>query len=144
VDHALKATFWWKWDNGSAPFFWRWPEEYIRDVSLDIAPMWIATPNRVITPQAGLGNPNQILLIRDKIDDIQYKGYIESGPCAATMNYFPVKKGEVDVRMVYDGTKSGLNNCLHALWFPLPDMNNLLRTLDDGYFCIDNDYGEMF
>jgi hypothetical protein len=25
--HAADAS-WWDWDRGSAPFFWRWPEEY--------------------------------------------------------------------------------------------------------------------
>ncbi|KAL7559397.1 hypothetical protein ACA910_008018 [Epithemia clementina (nom. ined.)] len=46
--------------------------------------------------------------------------------------------------MVYDGTKSGLNECLYAPWFPLPDGDALVNTLDDGYWCINNDYGEMF
>ncbi|KAL7562228.1 hypothetical protein ACA910_004037 [Epithemia clementina (nom. ined.)] len=46
--------------------------------------------------------------------------------------------------MVYDGTKSGLNACLYAPWFILPDADVLARTLDDGYWCIDNNYGETF
>ncbi|KAL7565773.1 hypothetical protein ACA910_010211 [Epithemia clementina (nom. ined.)] len=60
------------------------------------------------------------------------------------MNYFSVPKGNSDIRMVYDGTKSGLNDCLYAPWFILPDADVLLRTLDSGYWCINNDYGEMF
>ena len=60
------------------------------------------------------------------------------------MNYFAVPKGETDIRMVYNGTKSGLNSYLHAPWFPLPDADVLTRTLDDAYWCVNNDYREMF
>jgi hypothetical protein len=105
--------------------------------------MWTVRLAEIITPQAGLGSPDKIPLIKIKIDGIRYKQYIQVGHCLATMNYFPVGKGDVDVWIVYNGTKSGLNSCVYAPWFPLPDMNNLIRTLGDGYFCIDNDYGEM-
>ncbi|KAL7561934.1 hypothetical protein ACA910_022493 [Epithemia clementina (nom. ined.)] len=59
------------------------------------------------------------------------------------MNYFAVPKGEHNVRIVYD-TKSGLNDCLYTPWFFLPDAESLVGTLDEGYWCIDNDYGGMF
>jgi hypothetical protein len=116
----------------------------MRDVALGIKPLWVACPQEVISAQAGLGDATQRAMIKDKIDDIRMKGYIGPGMCVATMNYFGVGKGETDIRMVYDGTKRGLNRCLYAPWFPLPDMSNLIRCLDNGYFCIDNDYGEMF
>ncbi|KAL7579899.1 hypothetical protein ACA910_004905 [Epithemia clementina (nom. ined.)] len=60
------------------------------------------------------------------------------------MNFFAVPKGEVDIRMVYNGTKNCLNKSLYAPWFPLPNAEGLICTLDDHYWCIDNDYGEMF
>ncbi|KAL7559945.1 hypothetical protein ACA910_008267 [Epithemia clementina (nom. ined.)] len=60
------------------------------------------------------------------------------------MDFFAIPKGETDIRMVYDGTKSGLNDCLFAPWFPLLDADSLTNVLDTGYWCIDNDYGEMF
>lgn len=46
--------------------------------------------------------------------------------------------------MVFDGTMSGLNNVLFAPWFGLPRVETMTRRLDDGYWCGDNDYGEMF
>ncbi|KAL7556763.1 hypothetical protein ACA910_009419 [Epithemia clementina (nom. ined.)] len=79
-----------------------------------------------------------------KLEDVRKKKYIAPGRCVATMNYFSVPKGEADIRMVYDGTKSGLNDCLFSPWFPLPDADALTNTLDDGYWCVDNDYGKMF
>ncbi|KAL7571482.1 hypothetical protein ACA910_019231 [Epithemia clementina (nom. ined.)] len=46
--------------------------------------------------------------------------------------------------MVYNGMKSGLNDCLFAPWFPLPNADALTNVLNEGYWGIDNDYGKMF
>ena len=58
--------------------------------------------------------------------------------------FFEVKKGETDIRMVYDGTESGLNDQLWAPWFPLPTVETLLRSVDENTWMSDNDVGEMF
>jgi hypothetical protein len=60
------------------------------------------------------------------------------------MHFFLVLKGDVDGRMVYDGSKSGLNAALWAPWFALPTVLEMARTVLPGYWCADNDYGEMF
>eukprot|EP00978_Attheya_sp_CCMP212_P035281 scaffold152493_cov59-Attheya_sp.AAC.1 len=46
--------------------------------------------------------------------------------------------------MVYDGTKSGLNDCLFAPWFALPTMNTMFRSLDVDFWCADNDFLDNF
>jgi hypothetical protein len=47
--------------------------------------------------------------------------------------------------MVYDGTRSGLNDVLWAPWFPLPTVTSHLRRLvEPGTFMADNDVGECF
>jgi hypothetical protein len=46
--------------------------------------------------------------------------------------------------MVYDGTKSGLNEMLWAPWFPLPTVDSLLCSVESGTWMADNDVGEMF
>jgi hypothetical protein len=51
------------------------------------------------------------------------------------MHFFLVSKGDVDICMVYDGSKSGLNAAIWAPWF---------CTVLPGYWCADNDYSEMF
>ena len=140
---AFQADFW-SWPSGSGVFFWRWPQEYIRDVALGVPPLWTGVPRQVLEPQQGLGDEETIAKIKEKLDDVRQKKYVGPGQWKATMNYFAVPKGETDIRMVYDGTKSGLNDCLYAPWFPLPDADVLVRTLDDAYWCVDNDYGEMF
>jgi hypothetical protein len=53
-------------------------------------------------------------------------------------------KGETDIRMVYNGTKSGLNDCLWEPWFPLPTIDTMLRSVTGGTWMSDNDVGEMF
>ena len=35
---AMKATFW-GWPMGSGVFFWRWPEEYMRDLAIGVPPL---------------------------------------------------------------------------------------------------------
>ncbi|KAL7565118.1 hypothetical protein ACA910_005125 [Epithemia clementina (nom. ined.)] len=101
-------------------------------------------PRRAIEPQRNLGDSNMVKMISEKILDVRMKGYVAPGTCTATKNFFAVPKGDSDIRMVYDGTKSGLNESLYAPWFPLPDTEGLIRTLDNHYWCVDNDYGEMF
>ena len=142
--HACESTFW-AWPSGSSVFFWRWPDEYARDVAIGVPPCWIGMPKQKIVPQRDLGDASMVSKIADKIEDVRVKRYVcEEGKWKATMNYIAVPKGDSNIRMVYDGTKSGLNDCLYAPWFPLPDAEVLVRTLDTGYWCVDNDYGEMF
>ena len=140
---AMKATLW-GWPHGSGVFFWRWPEEYLSDLAIGVPPLWTGMPKQIIERQQGLGDESMIAKIEEKLADVRNKGYVGDGEWLATMNYFAVPKGESDIRMVYDGTKSGLNACLYAPWFPLPDADVLICTLDEEFWCVDNDYGEMF
>jgi hypothetical protein len=60
------------------------------------------------------------------------------------MDMFDVPKGENDIRLVYNGSKSGLNESLWAPWFCLPTVDTMCRTLFPNSWCGDNDYGEIF
>ena len=46
--------------------------------------------------------------------DDKYIVVIERSKFEATMFMFHVPKGETDIRMVYDGSKSGLNDIIYA------------------------------
>ena len=46
--------------------------------------------------------------------------------------------------MVYDGSKSGLNEALYSPWFPLPTVDSMVRWAIAGSWLADNDYGEQF
>ena len=53
-------------------------------------------------------------------------------------------RGEEDVRIVYNGTGSGLNDTLWAPHFGLPNVRHTARSLMPGYIQCDLDIGEMF
>ena len=53
-------------------------------------------------------------------------------------------KGKDDIRLVYDATKSGLNEACWAPWFSLQTCESHLRAVDPGTFMGDADLGEMF
>ncbi|KAL7574689.1 hypothetical protein ACA910_003032 [Epithemia clementina (nom. ined.)] len=40
IRHAHAST-WGDWDQGSLPFFWRFPDPWIKDMRDGLAPMWI-------------------------------------------------------------------------------------------------------
>jgi hypothetical protein len=72
------------------------------------------------------------------------KGYIDIGLVISLISFFEVPKGLTDIRMVYDGTKSGVYAMLWTPWFPLPTVDSLLRSVEPGTWMADNDVGEMF
>ena len=73
------------------------------------------------------------------------RGYI--GPLKGIQSltsFFSVPKGEDDIRMVYDASKSGLNAVLFAPWFGLGTVDSMLWSVDEDTWSADNDFGEMF
>jgi len=56
--------------------------------------------------------------VRDKVEKVLYNGYIRrSDPTKirSLMYMFDVPKGDSDVRIIYNGSKSGIND---ATWAP--------------------------
>lgn len=137
----------WDWDAGSALLFWRWPEGYQRD-------SWEGVPPRVVgdlplskCPQP----PYEVEEVRQKVSrklqKVLDRGYIEVVRDAELKSYmfmFDVPKGDSDVRMVYDGSKSGFNDATWAPWFALPTVEAMSRTVLPASWCGDRDFGEMF
>ena len=143
LSRCFHAT-WWAWDHGSRPFFWRWPKDYQAKIQYGV-PVWFKSEvKRWTCKQKRVPSGIVASLIRDKLNNIRTKGYVEKGEICSLMSYFNVPKGKDDIRMVYDGTKSGLNESLWAPWFPLPTVEGLIRSLDAGFSMADNDVGEMF
>mmetsp|Transcript_11543 Transcript_11543/g.17723 ORF Transcript_11543/g.17723 Transcript_11543/m.17723 type:complete len:198 (+) Transcript_11543:2360-2953(+) len=73
-----------------------------------------------------------------------YVKHVGPGKLRSLLYMFDVPKGDSDVRIVYDGLKNGLYDSTWAPWFPLPTVETMCRTLEPGYWCADNDYGEHF
>jgi hypothetical protein len=57
---------------------------------------------------------------------------------------FSVLKGDSDIRMVYNGTKSGLNSATWIPWFVIPSSATLERIVIPGSVQADNDFEDMF
>jgi hypothetical protein len=60
------------------------------------------------------------------------------------MHFFSVMKGEFDIRMVYDGTKSGLNLVTWIPWLAIPSSAGLERIVTKESVEVDNDFEDMF
>jgi hypothetical protein len=84
--------------------------------------------------------------VTKKLQKILDRGYVVfpagSGFIKSLMDFFDVEKGS-DIRMVYNGTRCGLNEVLWAnFWLPYPAM--AARLLSYGYYMVNIDLGEMF
>lgn len=112
---------------------------------LGLPPMFTGAPPRWRIPQRPPPDEETRLMERKKISKVRDRGYVAPMPgIYSLLSSFSVPKGDDDIRMVYDGTKSGLNLVLFAPWFNLPTVDTMLRSMDIGYWSADNDYGEMF
>ena len=135
---------WWEWDQGSRLHFWRWPEEYLEVARDGLKPKFKNTPPCWVKPQAIPTNIVKLGLMQDKVQKVRDRRYVSPGKVISLMNVFDVPKGADDIRLVYDGTKSRLNDNLWAPWFPLPMVESLLRSIDCTTWLGDNDIGEQF
>jgi hypothetical protein len=96
-----------------------------------------------VRPQDTPKDPATTQKVVDKLLNAREKGYISMGVVKSLIFCFDVPKGLDDIRMVYDGTKSGLNAALWAPWFPLPTADSLLRSVEPGTYMSDNNVGEI-
>jgi hypothetical protein len=67
--------------------------------------------------------------------------YLLCGMILSLTSFFAVPKGDTDVRMVYNGTSSGMNPHLWAHWFALPTICDLLQALELDTFMEDSYIG---
>jgi hypothetical protein len=139
-----RGSNWWEWSDGSRPYYWRWPIEY-REIIRDGLPIWeLDTLPTWLVPQRGEKVPYMHAAVRAKLIVVRGRRYIIPGTVRSLTFLFAVPKGEHDIRLVYDGTKSGLNRSVWAPWFPLPTIETHLRCVEAGSFMGDIDIGEMF
>jgi hypothetical protein len=82
--------------------------------------------------------------VADKLSKFVSREYISPGPVVSLISFFSVPKGDSDIRLVFDGTKSGLNSKLWAPSFCLPTVESLLPMLEPGMWQSDIDVGEQF
>ena len=82
--------------------------------------------------------------MKEKLKKVVEQGYMEPGFVKNLTGYFPVPKGDQDIRMVYDATKSGLNEAVWAPNFFVPSIDTVLQSMCNSTWSGDIDLGEMF
>jgi hypothetical protein len=86
--------------------------------------------------------------VKPKIEKVikrRYMARVTTGlRLKSLIKYFAVPKGIDDIRIVYDGTASGLNDSVWAPSFWLPTIDSLVRALDADSWMADRDIGDMF
>jgi hypothetical protein len=138
---------WWEWDAGSFPLFWRWQSEFMREIRDGMPPRFKHEPPSCMERQRPNRDPNFAKKERSKVLKVIRRGYlvvVALGLVRSLMHYFSVKKGEDDIRMVYDGSKCKLNAATFAPWFAVPTSSSLERTVLPHTVQADNDFADMF
>ena len=119
---ACKGSTFWDWNKGSFPYYWRWQPEVQKDLR-DGTKLWVEgklpkNKNKQRRPK----EKHVILQMIDKLEKVRERWYIAPG----WVGYFPVPKGESDIRLVYDMSASGFNAVLWVPGFWLPSVYNVL------------------
>ena len=141
--YVAQAT-WWEWDGGSRLFFWRWPES-VRQPARDGFKSFIRGPlPHYRVPQRKEKDEASKQKMIPKLVKVVNRGYMIPCTVKSLTSYFHVKKGDDDIRVVYDGTKSGLNGALWAPTFGLPNVESLLSAVEETTWMSDIDVGDMF
>ena len=133
------------WDQGSSLIFWRWPGP-MRKEARDGIPPYIKghLPTNMKRSRV---SPNDKSLIWAKLLKYLKKGYLfldTEESITNVIDYFAVKKGVDDIRVVYNGASCGINAATWCSNFWLPTSTTLTRLLSYDYKVVDVDIGEMF
>ena len=140
---ALKSS-WWEWEDGSAPFYWRWPMWYHTFIRDGIAFPFKRAPPKYMVPQRSTKDSRRNLMIVNKLEKVLDRRYMGVGIVKSLTAFFDVPKGTEDIRMVYDGTVNGFNDSIEVPRFGLPTVKSHLRAMAPGYHMVDADVGECF
>ena len=66
--------------------------------------------------------------MQSKVVPVRLRNYIEAGKVTSLTHYFWVQKDLVDIRMLYNGMESGLNDAVWAPHFGLPYVTHTPRA----------------
>lgn len=145
VLRQVSTSSWWEWTGGSSLFFWRWNGREQIQAARDGIKIFVASalPNQKRQKAVRLA-PNQQALVVAKLDLMVKRDYLETGHVTNTVHFFAVPKGDSDIRVVFDGTSSGLNETLWAPNFFLPSARSASMCMSFDTWMADMDFGDMF
>ena len=136
IQRAAEAT-WWEWKAGSRPFFWRWNESLLRKdhtTAMRDGTKVLYDPEKLPSLKRRQRPPNDPCAhakIKSKLEKFVKRKYLVDQFIESLISFFDVPKAE-DVRVVFNGTSSGLNEAIYAPWFQLPTIRSLLRRVEHG------------
>ena len=136
---------WWDWSCGSTLYFWCWTDEFQAGARDGIQVFRVDQGPRYRVPQQSETDATKRALITKKLQKVLNSGYMRLGKVLSLTGYFAVDKAKgADIRMVYDGTKSGLNDSIWAPNFYVPSIDSLVGLIDSNSWMSDIDLGEFF
>jgi hypothetical protein len=91
---------------------WRWPREYMERIRDGIPVHFLHPMKPYRVPQGDEKDVRMKDQLIEKLQKARDRRYISPGRVVSLTAFFGVKKGEDDVRPVYDGSVSGLNDCI--------------------------------
>jgi hypothetical protein len=89
--------------------------------------------------------PEDLKRMIKKLDKVLARGYVSPGLGVSLTSYFAIPKGDLDIRLVYNDTLSGLNAALWAPSFWMPTSESAVRAISFYSYLFDSaDIGECF
>ena len=141
----VNSTFF-EWDCGSTIIFWRWPKPFIQNARDGIRPYFTGPlPSNQMSPRPPAAEHKEVTW--KKFQKALKRCYLQFCPASAVksfVDYFQIPKGLTDIRMVLNGTSSGLNSAVFTPNFWLPYSPTMTRLLHYDYRYVDLDVGECF
>ncbi|KAL7558570.1 hypothetical protein ACA910_013096 [Epithemia clementina (nom. ined.)] len=144
VLHQNTSGSWGAWDRGSQLVFWRWNGKQQQHDALHGLKIFVKGSLPQYTTKARPPKPLAKAEVQTKLGKVIDQSYIDVGHVKSLIDYFAVRKGPTDIRLVYNGSSSGLNAVLWAPSFWLPSSASAERVLSYSTFCVDLDLGDMF
>jgi hypothetical protein len=119
VARAANAS-WFKWDDGSRPFHWRWREFYQKMIRDGTKVHFISKKPEFMRAQAENRCPKMMERMKLKLNKVRKRRCIAPGLVSSLTSFFAVPKGSDDIRMVCNASVSGLNDSIWVPRFPSP------------------------
>jgi hypothetical protein len=123
---------------------WVWPRWYQETIRDGLKVWFREAPKQWIKPQPAARNASEKEFIHKKIYKVQKRRYVVPGEVTSLTSFFAVPKGVNNIRVVFDGTKLGLNECIWVPRFPLHTVETRLRAVGRDTYMGNFDISECF
>jgi hypothetical protein len=114
---------WWEWTAGSRLFFWRRPENHQLPARDGYHPYFVHELPAYKCHQPYERQSEMRMMVANKLSTVREKMYIAKGEVQSLTSYFWVPKSYSDIMMVYNASRSGLNQALLAPNFGVPTVD---------------------